>query len=223
MDIGSDAFGNLIQLTVGETLVLIDHGDGIGRFRHLLTEHGNDGCVLVQVSIGLVETVKQSALALCGDVNVAQIGLAQEAFQGSLIALHELGNQRLGVFVGIVFRPDMYFFADIEGHQIKRHILVVLAELYGLHGFTHQLGVIKQEPVPHKDGVALQVEVGHQVGIGIDVVLAAAVHLFLIGFHEVKHGGFIGKLGVNGQRLHRHANGMLELRFGAAVVNCVEQ
>ena len=69
----------------------------------------------------------------------------------------------------------------------------------------------------------MQIEVGHQVGIGIDVVLAAAVHLFLIGFHEVKHGGFVGELGVNGQRLHRHANGMLELRFGAAVINRVEQ
>ena len=117
----------------------------------------------------------------------------------------------------------MIFFAHIERHQIKRHALVVLAELYGLHGFAHQFGEIKNEPVPSKYGVGLQVEVGHDVGIGIDVVLAAAYHLFLTGFHEVKHGGVVGEFGIDRQRLHCHANGMLEFRFGAAVEDRGEQ
>ena len=63
----------------------------------------------------------------------------------------------------------------------------------------------------------LQVEIRHHVGIGIEVVLAAADHLFLAGFQEVKHGGLIRELGINGQRLHGHADGMLELLLGTAV------
>ena len=69
----------------------------------------------------------------------------------------------------------------------------------------------------------MQVEVSHDVGIGIEVVLAAADHLFLTSFHEIEHSGVVGEFGVNGQRLHRHANGMLELRLGAAVEDRGEQ
>ena len=76
MDISGNALGNLIQFLVGKTLVLIDHRDSVGCFRHLLTEHGNDSRALVQLLVGLVETIQQSALALGADVDVTQKGLA---------------------------------------------------------------------------------------------------------------------------------------------------
>ena len=223
MYIGGNAVGNLIQFFIGETFVPINHCDVVWCFRHLRTEFGHDGLTHIQLPVGLVEAVKQGTLVLGADVDVAQEGLTQEAFQNRLVTLHKLGNQRLGVRIGIVFRFDMILFADIVGHHIKRNFLVVLAELYGLHGFTHQFGVIKQKSLPHKDGVALQVKVGHQVGIGIDFMLAAAFHLLLTCFQEVKHGGFVGEFGINGYCLHCHAHGMFELWFGTTVVNRGEQ
>ena len=162
-------------------------------------------------------------MAIGADVDVAQEGLAQKSFQNRLITLQKLVYQRLGVFVRAVFCFDMIFFADVERHQIKRHALVVFAELYGLHGFAHQFGEIKNEPVPCKYGVGLQVEVIHDVGISIEVVFAAADHLFLTGFQEVEHSGVVRELSIDGQRLHRHANGMLELWVGAAVEDRGEQ
>ena len=113
----------------------------------------------------------------------------------------------------------MIFLAYIESHQIKRHSLVVLTELYGLHGFAHQFGVIKYGPVPCKYGVGLQVEIVHDVGIGIDIVFTATDHLFLTCFQEVEHSSLFRELGINGQRLHRHTNGMLELLLGTVVEN----
>ena len=223
VDIGGDAVGKLVQFFVGEAFFLKYHRDVVGRFRHLLAEFGDNRRTLVQLCIGLVETIQQGTLALGTDVDVAQQGLTQQALQNSLVTLHELGNQRLGVEVGAVFGLDFILFANIVGHQIEWHILVMLAELYGLHGFAHQLGIVKQEPLPCKYGVALQVKVAHDVCIGIDVVLAAADHLFLTGFQEVEHRSVVGELGVNGQRLHRHANGMLELRIGATVEHRGEQ
>ena len=87
VDIGSNAVGNLIQFFVGETLVLIDHRDIVGRFRHLIAEHGDYRRVLVQFRISLVKTVQQGALAFGADANVAQEGLAQEALQNRLVTL----------------------------------------------------------------------------------------------------------------------------------------
>ena len=204
-------------------LVLIDHRDVVGSLRHLLAEHGYDGGVRVQRLVGLVEAVKNGALALGADVYVAQIGLAQETFQRRLITLQELADEGLRVFAGIVLCSDMALVADGEGHQIKRRGQGVVADLYNLHGLAHQLGDIQQEAVPYEYGVGLQAEVGHQVGIGIDVVLSAAVHLLLAGSQEVEHGGVVGEFGVDGQRLHRHTRGMEELGLGTSVIHRGEQ
>ena len=167
--------------------------------------------------LGVVETIEEGALRGGADVDVAQEGLGEEALEDGLVALEKLVNQRFGVFVGVVLGLDLVLFADIERHQVERHLLVVLAELYGLHGFAHEGGIVEEETLPCKDGVGLQVEVVHDVGVGIDVVLAAADHLLLTGFQVVEDGGVVGELGVDGQCLYRHADGVLELRVGAAV------
>ena len=65
----------------------------------------------------------------------------------------------------------------------------------------------------------MQVEVGLQIGVGIGGVLAAAVHLVLAGFQEVKYSGLVGELGIDGQGLYRHAYGALETLVGTSVIN----
>ncbi len=150
-----------------------------------MAEQRYDSLRFVVGNLVLVETVEQFHLRSSRDVNVAQVGLAQEASQSGLVALHELGYQRLGVCVGGIFRPSMILIADGIGCQTERHFQGEVAELYGLHGFSHQLGVAKHLSPPCKQSVALQVEVGHQVAIGIEVVFATTGHLFLAGFQEV--------------------------------------
>ena len=50
-------------------------------------------------------------------------------------------------------------------------------------------------------------------------MLAAAVHLVLTDFQEVKHRGLVGELGIDGQGLYRHTYGALETLVGTSVID----
>lgn len=102
----------------------------------------------------------------------------------------------------------MALVADIESHQAKRHSQSEVTELNGLHWLARKLSVVKHLSPPCKHGVALQIEVGDLVGIGVNVVFATTGYLRLISHQEIKYRGIVSKLGVNRQRLYRHAHRM---------------
>ena len=145
--------------------------------------------------------------------------MCEESLYSGLVALHELTDQCLGVFVGIIFCRELILMTIDIGNHIERHPQGEVAEFDGFHGFSHHLGFIEKRSMPHKRRADLQVEVGLQIGVGIGGVLAAAVHLVLAGFQEVKYSGLVGKLGIDGQGLYRHAYGALETLVGTSVIN----
>ena len=77
--------------------------------------------------------------------------------------------------------------------------------------------------MPSEHRIALQLEVGHHVGEGVGLVLAAPAHLFLALLQQFQHSRVGSELGIDGQRLYRHAHRMGKPLIGAAVIDRREQ
>ena len=77
--------------------------------------------------------------------------------------------------------------------------------------------------MPGKHRVALDAQVVHGIAEGVCLMLAHTAHLILTSLQVVKHLGLIVKLGIDGQRLHRHTDGMQEALVGTSVVDGGEE
>ena len=81
----------------------------------------------------------------------------------------------------------------------------------------------KQHAVPGKHRVALYAQVVHGIAEGIRLVLAHTAHLILTSLQIVEYPGLIVELGIDGQRLHRHTDGVQETLVGTTVVDGGEE
>ena len=210
-------------MLVGIFPALKDHGHLVGHSRRLLAEEGDDGLALVVRHVGLVEGVKHGLLIVCGDVNVAQVRLGQEAFQDGFVTLHELCHQRFRVLVGIVFGLQEILVVTDESLHIQRVATRIIIQAQHLHRFSHQHLIRKQCSMPGERGRALQLEVVDGIAIGIRLILAAAADQLLSCFQEIQHCGFVVELRIVREGLHGHAHGMEQALVGATVVDRFEQ
>ena len=86
-DIGGNAVADFINLGIGELLVHIYDGCCVGRGLGLLAEQRDDGLTVVIFQFARVKAVEGSHLVGCGNVDVAQVFLGDEALEHGLIAL----------------------------------------------------------------------------------------------------------------------------------------
>ena len=77
--------------------------------------------------------------------------------------------------------------------------------------------------MPGEHRVALDAQVVHGIAEGVCLVLAHTAHLILTSLQVVKHLGLIVKLGIDGQCLHRHTDGMQEALVRTSVVDGGEE
>ena len=130
-----------------------------------------------------------------------------------------MSDQLLRIFVAVIFRFDLIFSITDEGFQIQRNVDGAVANAFHLHGLVTHHVVREQHRVPGKHAVALRFHILHQVTVGIDVVFAAATHLFLTRFQEIQHGGVFVEFGIDGQCLDKHAHGVSELFVLTSIIN----
>ena len=222
-DVGCYAVAQLVYLFISIALVSIDNGDVVGRFLRLTAEQRHDGLRVVVRHIVLVEAVERRQLRGGGYLHVAKKLVIEESLHHSLVALEILADERLRIFVAVVFRLDMILSVLDKCLDIERSLKGAVAQTDGLHRLAAQLLVGKEHTVPGKHRVGLQSEVVHHVAEGVGLVAAHTAHLLLSGFQKVEDGRRVVKLAIDGQRLHRHAHRMEEALVGASVVDGGEE
>ena len=202
---------------------MIDNGNILGCGLSLTAEQRDDGLRVIVVHIGLVEAVEHFRLTGSCNIDLTQILLAEESLYHSLIALQILTDNLLRILVAVVFCLHLILAVEDERLQIKRSLQRAVTEADGLHRLAAQLFVGKHHAVPGKHRVALDAQVIHGIAEGVCLMLAHTAHLILTGLQIVYHLGLIVKLGIDGQRLHRHTHRVQEALVGTSVVDGGEE
>ena len=188
-----------------------------------MEEERDDGLRRIIRDIGLVETVEYFHLRGCGDIDVAQTLVGKHSLDDGLVALEELTDERLRVFIASILSLHLQAAIANESLQIERSIERAVADALYSHRLVAHLVVSKQRSVPGKHRVGLRLQVFHHVTIAVNIVLAASADLLLIGKQVVEYGRVGGELSIYGERLDEHADGVAQALVVSPVVDCGEE
>ena len=205
-EMGSEAVGDLIGLTVGILTVLVDHSRLVGIQTRLLAEQAHHGlCVVVGVG-GLVERVEQLHLLGRNGGDVAQRTLqVGELHDDRVETLGKQPDERLGVEVRHIFGTE--FIAVVGQEQLEGGGAVggvaeqaLVGGLLATDDDVLQCGALIAERQ-----IQAEAQLVHSIAEREQIVLARAVAHHAALLQQVADGGVSLQLVVEGHRSGKHA------------------
>ena len=217
------AVAECVHLGIGVAILAERHGNLVGHALRLTPEQRDDGLTVVIRFVRFVEAVQQLRLLRIDKGYVAQIFLGKEALHHDLIALQKLPHECLGILQGVVFRLDAALAVAHVCLNVDGHVACVVHQEECRHRLAVEGGIVEHLPMPGECRCRLQAEVVHEVAVGVCLVLTATCHLLLPGLEELEHRGVACELSIGGQRLDKHADGVLQESILPAVVDVCEK
>ena len=201
----------------------IDYGDIVGGGPGLPAEQRHDGLAVVVGAVGKVEAVEAVGLAGRRQGDVAEFLLCEKSADHGFVAFEKVVDELRGIGVGGIFSLYPIAAAEDEHLDVERNAGGAVADAQGLHGAVHECVAGKNVGVPGEHGVCLQLQVVLYFMVWISLIAALSAHLFLTLLQIVEHCCRLVMLGIDGQRLDKHAHRAVEPLVGASVIDGGEE
>ena len=214
-----NGIGSFVHFLIGESHVVIDNGQIIGRLCHLTAEQRNDGLSVVVIHLCLVKGIQQANAGIVHERDAAQrlISIGSKGAHGIAHALCQTLHHGLAVLSIVVFNGHdrlSTLVGNVEGYlelgNIQFHRLVsrhLLSAYTVIAQHTHLVG---------KHDVGLEAKVGCDTCKGIVFMGQGLLKGFCTLMQELAHT--LGTdFGRKRKRIHKHTHRIGHLQVATAV------
>ena len=218
-DLCCDGVRPLIHLFVGETDVVINDREVIGRLGCLLAEERDDGLGVIIRHLSLIERVENGSLRFIKkrDSTQRSAGVRLKSLHGVCHRLREVGDERFAVPSVVVlngYRRHAVHRHDIERNLEFRHVL--LHGLVGENGFAEDAIVAQHAHLVRKHDLRLQVIIRCYACKGIILVRERLLEGLRVLFDELLYR-LVRYLRGEGERVDEHSHGVVHPQVASSV------